>query len=55
MSLDSRHDILNDIPVLLLQGSNRGQDSFGKAGGCLCQKSQKYWRVSTKDIRGYHG
>jgi hypothetical protein len=32
MSKDSRHNILNDIVVLLLQGSNRGEDSFRKTG-----------------------
>jgi hypothetical protein len=32
MSLNRRHDMLHDIPVLLLQGSNRGEDSFRKLG-----------------------
>src|SRR5208337_4576234 len=35
MSLNSRHDILNDIPVLLLQSGNRGQDSFRKPGAVI--------------------
>jgi hypothetical protein len=35
MSLGSRRDILNDIPVLLFQGGNRGQDSFRKAGAVI--------------------
>lgn len=30
MSLYSRHDIRNDSAVLLAQGGNRGEDSFGK-------------------------
>src|SRR5271167_876931 len=30
MSLNRRHDILHDIPVLLSQGGNRGEDSFRK-------------------------
>jgi hypothetical protein len=35
MSLDSRHYIITDISVLLLQGGNRGQDSFRKAGAVI--------------------
>jgi len=35
MSLNSRHDIFNDISVLLLQGGNRGQNSFRKTGAVV--------------------
>ena len=35
MSLASRHDILNDISVLLPQGGNRGQDAGRKAGAVI--------------------
>jgi hypothetical protein len=35
MSLDSRHDMLNDIPVLLPQGGDSGQDSFRKNGAVI--------------------
>jgi hypothetical protein len=35
MSLNRRHDILHDIPVLLSQGGNHGEDSFGKPGAAV--------------------
>src|SRR3989339_539343 len=55
MSLNRRHNVLHDIPILLPQGGDRGQDSFGKAGAVVALIAEASLPPKNRTAQGSFG